>query len=209
MTNDDLSGLGDFEDEAPIAPRRPARVSDDTAIAMAIQAEYGATSVDLGAAFGLNPRTVRAAIRRVSEEDRRMIGMIASQELAGLHQQLARKAIYELLKRDFGRVRTDGKGNPIEGDFRLSEVALGTVAGISSDKATALRDSAGMGARQDGAGTSSVAAFLRNGDDLGRLTKGLPRGAKLSLNQSLEIVGGESEESSSGGPVDASFEIGE
>lgn len=181
---------------------------------MAIQKQYGATVTDLAEHFGYDPRTVRAAIRSISDEERHWIGRIAAQELAGLQLALARKAARALLDRDFNRQRIDPKtGLPIPGAFLTSEVQLATVAGIAADRVEKLRVPAGIATDQDhGVGTNPVTALIRNQQELQRVTRGLPAGAKLKLtvSQSLEV----SETGSPDGPritgeaVEASFEAG-
>jgi hypothetical protein len=119
-------------DDEPIATRQAPRVTGEERVAMAIQHELGVSSTDLARHFGYNPRTVRTAIRAVSDEERRWISTIAHQELLGLHVGLARKAIAALLARDLNRERVGKDGKPIPGSYVVSEVQLGTVAGIST-----------------------------------------------------------------------------
>lgn len=198
------------DDPLGIPRRRSPNVTPEDRTAMAVAHEYGVSQTDLAQLFGYNPRTVRKALRDMDDEERRLVGIIASQELAGLHTALGRKALLELLGRDLGRKHRDSEGNEVEGSYQVTDTVLLKMASSAAEKLTALAPAAAMARQKDEAPLNPVAGFLRNQEELARVTRQLPVGVRLKLDvrQSLEVSGSGSDASvASSGAADADFSV--
>lgn len=208
MTGPLNDGLGVTQEPDPI-PLRRRDVTPEERTAMAVAKAYGVTQVDVAKHFGYDPRTVRRALQSISDEERRLVGTIAAQELSGLHAAVARRATLALLERDMNRLQLDAEGNEIEGRYAVNEVTLNILAGTATDKINDLRSPAGMGNEKDATPLNPVAGFLRNQEELAKVTRQLPAGVKLRIEatQSLEVSGEESSDDSSPAAVDASFSV--
>ncbi|MCP4573361.1 MAG: hypothetical protein GY838_13480 [bacterium] len=161
--------------------KRPKRMTPELSETMAVMHHDGDTAVDIAKLFRLNPRTVRAAIASVAEEDIRAIRRILAMRLMSKHHEVADKAMSELLHRNLGETRDDGSNV-------VSVGQLSRLADMATSNQSALAKDAGMEETAAGGGTNNpLAELLTNQAELERAASKLPPGARVTLRQEVEL----------------------
>lgn len=194
-TDDEPNDIRDpFDIPNPV--RRSPRITEEMRTEMAVLREAGDTTVEIADLFGVNPRTVRSALSKVSEEEKRSIARYQMMVLGSEHYRFALDAIRAARSRDLNE--TDTKGRYL---MPLSQLLI--AAGISTDHVNKSHEAAGMTDRA-GTGTGNpIADFIMNAERSRKAIDSLPAGSRLKLNQSLEIESGPEDSSEA---VEASWD---
>lgn len=173
----------------PTVPRLPRELVELFAVAH----EGGMTTAQIGALFGgLNPRTVRAAIARLPDEElraiRRVMGMFNWTKhqavLDGLHDELLRR----IEAGDLGM--RDAKGRYLEGFGALVQAAA-----TMTDRKPLVANEAGMaaGGGEGGGARTTIGKFLESLTEARDVLRALPEGerARVQVVAASIEVGGE------------------
>jgi hypothetical protein len=169
-----------------LSPKRPARIPDSVAELMAVGKEAGATSMDLARLFKVNPRTVRAAIARVGDDQlqaiRRVYGMVSWMK----GQQILDGIQDELLERiESGQLRKMKDGKPL-----TSTAQLLTMQAIQVDKLEPLSENARMAEpKTESRAGSAIGALLASQAEMSDALRVLPEGIrrKIEIKASLSV----------------------
>jgi len=147
---------------------------------MAVLRECGEKVKDIAEIFGVRRESVTRALGRLSDADRQMIRTIKSAELMAAHHRLARKALSEVLARDFHAKDKSDR-------YLISEVTLSRIAAIATEKYVELAGLAGMSETQGKRPMNSVMQFLETTQKVTEATRGLPPNVRLGVRQELEV----------------------
>ena len=188
--------LPSMEDEELLNPKRSPKIPQSVGELLAVGQAMGGSSMDLGRLFNLNPRTVRAAISRVPDDQlqaiRRVYGMVSWMKgheiLDGLQEELLR------------RIQAGDLEKRREGKYETSTAQLLTMQAIQIDKKEPLAEDARMAEpKRDmhGAG-SAIGALLAAQGEMNDALRLIPEGVKRRVEVTTTAI---VEEESTGQPV--------